>query len=112
LGLSYAYSSDNHVRVDVFHERLSPRRQAWIELYGILLLLLPFLALILIFSVPFVIDSFRFAEISQAPGGLPYRWAIKAALPIGFILLLLTTLGRLSRVWAFLFLGKTQSTES
>lgn len=103
LGLSYAYSTDSHVRVDVIHERLSDRHKAWVELYGILLLLLPFIALILIFSIPFVIDSFRFAEISQAPGGLPYRWAIKAMLPLGFALLLLATLARLHRVWAFLF---------
>lgn len=107
VGLSFAYSGDNHVRVDVLHERLSPRRKAWIELYGILLLLLPFIVLILVFSMPFVADSFRFNEISQAPGGLPYRWVIKAALPIGFFLLLLATLSRLSRVWTFLFLSET-----
>ena len=29
LGLSFAWSSDNHIRVDVLHERFSPRRQAW-----------------------------------------------------------------------------------
>ena len=103
LGLGYAYSTDSHVRVDVIHERLSHRHKAWVELYGILLLLLPFIALILTFSIPFVIDSFRFAEISQAPGGLPYRWAIKAMLPLGFSLLLLATLARLHRVWTFLF---------
>ena len=106
VGLSFAYSGDNHVRVDVLHERLSPRRKAWIELYGILLLLLPFLVLIIVFSLPFVADSFRFSEISQAPGGLPYRWVIKAVLPFGFFLLLLATLSRLSRVWTFLFLSK------
>jgi len=109
VGLSFAYSSDNHIRVDVLHERLSPRRKAWIELYGILLLLLPFLTLVIVFSLPFVADSFRFGEISQAPGGLPYRWAIKAVLPIGFFLLLLATLSRLSRVWTFLFLSKATS---
>ncbi len=107
IGLSYAYSGDNHIRVDVLHERLSPRRKAWVELYGILLLLLPFLLLILIFSVPYVADSFRFNEVSQAPGGLPYRWLIKAMLPIGFFLLLLSTLARLTRVWSFLFLSQT-----
>lgn len=108
MGLSYAYSGDNHIRVDVLHERLSPRRKAWVELYGILLLLLPFLLLILIFSIPFVADSFRFSEISQAPGGLPFRWLIKAMLPIGFFLMLLSTLARLSRVWSFLFLTQAK----
>ena len=109
LGLSYAYSSDNHVRVDVLHERLSARHKAWVELYGILLLLLPFLTLIIVFSVPFVAESFAFSEVSQAPGGLPYRWLVKSLMPIGFILLLFSTLGRLSRVWAFLFLRQSFS---
>lgn len=103
VGLSYALQADAHVRVDVLHERLQPRTQAWIELYGIVLLLLPFIALILIFSVPFVTSSFAVSERSQAPGGLPLRWLIKAALPLGFALLLLATTARLSRVWAALF---------
>jgi TRAP-type mannitol/chloroaromatic compound transport system permease small subunit len=103
LGLAYAYQADAHIRVDVLHERLSERAQAWIELYGILLFLLPFIILILIFSVPFVLVSVQLNEVSQAPGGLPFRWLIKAALPVGFSLLLLAAISRLSRVWSFLF---------
>jgi TRAP-type mannitol/chloroaromatic compound transport system permease small subunit len=103
FGMSYAYQSDAHIRVDVLHERLGPRTRAWIELYGIVLLLLPFIALVLIFSVAFVTQSYRLNEVSQAPGGLPLRWLIKAALPAGFLLLLVAVVSRLSRVWAFLF---------
>jgi len=103
LGMSYAYQADAHIRVDVLHERFSPTTQAWIELYGIVLLLLPFLALVLIFSVPFVWQSFKLSEVSQAPGGLPLRWLIKAMLPLGFLLLLLAALSRLTRVWAQIF---------
>ncbi|MEJ6684050.1 MAG: TRAP transporter small permease subunit, partial [SAR86 cluster bacterium] len=43
FGLSVAYSSDSHIRVDVVRERLSPQTQAWVEWYGILVLLLPFI---------------------------------------------------------------------
>jgi TRAP-type mannitol/chloroaromatic compound transport system permease small subunit len=103
LGLGYALQSDNHVRVDVVHERLSPRAQAWIELYGIILLLLPFCALILIYSVPFVSFSWAMNEVSASPGGLPLRWLIKAMLPIGFALLAIAAISRLTRVWSFLF---------
>jgi len=103
LGLSYAYQSDAHIRVDLLHEHWSARTRAWIELYGTLLLLFPFLALVLLFSVPFVESSFVLGEVSQAPGGLPLRWLIKSMLPLGFTLLLLAALSRLSRVWALLF---------
>jgi TRAP-type mannitol/chloroaromatic compound transport system permease small subunit len=89
--------------VDVVHERLSPRAQVWIELYGIVLLLLPFCALILIYAVPFVSFSWAMDEVSASPGGLPLRWLIKAMLPIGFALLALAAISRLTRVWSFLF---------
>jgi TRAP-type mannitol/chloroaromatic compound transport system permease small subunit len=112
LALGYGVQTDSHIRVDVLHERFPPTLQAWFELYGILLFLLPFIALMLTFSVPFVAASFALSEISNAPGGLPFRWAIKAMLPIGFFLLLLATLARLSRVWRFLFAVEAESAES
>ena len=109
LGLSYAYQADAHIRVDVLHERFSPSLKAWIELYGILLFLLPFVAVMLIYSVPFVIASYQLSEVSQSPGGLPFRWVIKAMLPVGFGLLLLAAISRLTRVWSFLFFNASES---
>ena len=103
FGLSYTYVADDHVRVDVLRERMKPVTQAWIELYGTLLLLLPFLLLIIVYATPFVYYSFQLSEISEAPGGLPYRWAVKALLPIGFLFLLAATISRLSRLTSFLF---------
>lgn len=103
LSLGYGVQTDSHIRVDVLHERFSPTLKAWFEFYGILLFLLPFVTLMLVFSIPFVASSFELSEISNAPGGLPLRWAIKAMLPIGFFLLALAALSRLSRVWKFLF---------
>jgi TRAP-type mannitol/chloroaromatic compound transport system permease small subunit len=103
VGLSYCVESDSHIRVDFLHERFSGRLQAWVELYGILLLLLPFVALLLIFSLPFIAHSFEISEVSSAPGGLGFRWAIKAALFAGFALLGLSAISRLTRVCAYLF---------
>ena len=103
LGIGYTFQADGHVRVDVIHERLSPKIQAWLELYGIVLCVLPFAALVLIYTVPFVATSFALGEVSVSPGGLPYRWFIKSMLFIGFFLLLLAAVSRLSRVWAYLF---------
>lgn len=103
LALGYALLTDSHIRVDVLHERFSPTLQAWVEFYGIVLFLLPFVVLVIVYSVPFVATSFALHEVSNAPGGLPFRWAIKAMLPAGFVLLGLAALSRLSRVWRFLF---------
>lgn len=101
--LAYAVESDDHIRVDFLRDGMSPRLRAWVELYGILLLLLPFVALVLVYSLPFIAHSFAQGEVSAAPGGLPFRWAIKASLFAGFALLGLAAVSRLLRVAAFLF---------
>ena len=103
LGIPYAFAADAHIRVDVLRERMSARTQAWIELYGILLLLLPFVALVVLFAVPFVGESWSSGEISPSPGGLPLRWLIKSALLVGFALLGLASMSRLLRVCSLLF---------
>jgi TRAP-type mannitol/chloroaromatic compound transport system permease small subunit len=110
IGLSYCVASDDHVRVDFIHARLRPRVRAWIELYGIVLLLLPFVLLIVVYGAPFVAYSFRSSEVSVAPGGLPFRWAIKSVLVIAFVLLGLAAGSRLLRVASFLF-GSTNTGE-
>lgn len=101
--LGYCVKNDSHIRVDALSERWSPRMRAWVDLYGIILLGLPFCALILTFSVPFVVDSYRTSEISASPGGLPARFLIKSALPVGITLLALAFLSRLLRVGRLLF---------
>jgi len=103
VGLAACMDSDNHIRVGVFHDRMHPRKQAWIELYGLLLLFFPFVLMMLWFSVPFIQYSYQISEISDAPGGLPYRWAIKSVLPISMLLLLVAGMSRLLRVSCFLF---------
>lgn len=103
VGLSYCMVFDSHVRVDIFHARFRLRTKAWVELFGILLFLAPFIYFILRYSVPFVERAYDIGEVSDAPGGLPMRWLIKAALPVAFVLLALSTLSRLLRVTALLF---------
>jgi len=101
-GLSYGVESDDHIRVDFLRRNISARTQAWIELYGILLLLLPFVALVMFYAVPFIGHSFALGEVSASPGGLPFRWLIKSALLVGFLLLAAAAVSRLLRVGAFL----------
>ena len=106
VGLGYAVVHDAHIRVDIVHERLSPVTRAWIDLYGITLFVLPFVVLMLVYAMPFITDSFITSETSPSPGGLPYRWLIKSMLFIGFALLGLAAVSRLTRLWAYLFLAR------
>ena len=103
LAQAWAAQGDGHVRIDVLAEHYPNRTKCWIELIGILVFLLPFIIVVLWYSVPFIAYSFRINEISEAPGGLSHRWAIKAFLFIGFALLAISTVARLSRVLKALF---------
>lgn len=103
IGLSYTLATDDHVRVDVLHERFSLRTKGWIELFGILLLLLPFLGAALWEAIPYFHSSYLQDETSQAPAGLPNRWILKGVLALSFLLLIVAALSRLLRVTALLF---------
>lgn len=102
VGLSYCFVHDDHVRVELLHDHFRPKVQAWVECLGLVFLLLPFLCIVAWYSVPFVAYAIETKEVSSAPGGLPYRWIIKAALPLAMGLLMLAAVSRLSRVIALI----------
>ncbi len=91
LGAAYTLKHGEHVRVDVVYQSrwLNDRQRAWIDLLGTLVLLIPFCILVIWSSWPFVTDAFMAAERSPDPGGLPFRWILKAVIPLAFILLAL-----------------------
>lgn len=93
--LAYGYVRNAHVRVDLVRERLGLRAKAMIELLGILFLLLPFLVVVIYFGSDFAHRAFTEGEVSSAGTGLPYRWIVKAFIPVGFALLLMAALSRI-----------------
>jgi len=93
--LGYAYVKGAHVRIDLVRERLGIRAKAWIEILGVVFFLLPFCALVITYGIDFVSVSFDQNEGSASGGGLPHRWIIKAALPIGISLLALSGIASL-----------------
>ena len=91
LAGGYALKHDGHVRLDLFYQSrfMNDRRRAWVNIFGSLVFLIPFCVLIISSSQTFVTQSWQFMEGSPDPGGLPYRWILKTAIPAGFSLLLL-----------------------
>ncbi len=102
LGLSYAMTWDDHVRVDLLYENFSEKAKAWVDLVGILIFLLPFIAMLLYFAGPFVMKAFEDGERSSSPAGLSNYWIIKSFLLLGLGLLALTALARLHRCWVMI----------
>lgn len=87
LGAAYTLQNDKHVRVDVFYHRFSEKGKAWVNLIGSIILLIPLCGIAFWESLSFVSSSFAVLETSPDPGGLPARYIIKSAIPIGFFLL-------------------------
>lgn len=88
LGASWTLQRDAHVRVDVLFGRLSPRKQAIIDVIGGLAFLIPFCVFGIWASVEYVLHSWQELEVSPDPGGLP-RYPIKTLIPVAFVLLIL-----------------------
>ena len=97
----YTLLRNEHVRIDVIAGRLSARAQAWIDLVGSLLFLLPMALIIGVLAWPEVADSFMRGEMSGDAGGL-LRWPVKLLIPLGFALLALQGVSELIKRIAFL----------
>lgn len=95
LGVPYTLRAGGHVRVDLIYERLSDKSQAWVDIFGTLFLLLPFCALVAWYGYGFAMESYNLGETSGDPGGLPYRWFIKAVIPFSFVAMVISGFGLL-----------------
>ncbi len=91
LGAAHTQHHNAHVRLDlVYHSRwFSDRHRALLDVLGTICFLIPFCLLVIFSSTEFVYQAMLHGEGSPDPGGLPQRWLIKAAIPAGFVLLLL-----------------------
>lgn len=94
LGAAYGLNHDVHVRVDVMYERLSAKTQAWIDLVGTIVFLVPFSLMMLWVSYPAVRSSWQIREQSPDPGGLP-RYPIKILIIVSFVLLVLQAISQM-----------------
>ena len=102
IGAAYTFKEDAHVRVDLFYNQWSEKTKAWINISGILLLLLPWCLIVIRAAQKYAMNAYRIRESSPDPGGLPARYLIKFAVVIGFLLLLLQALSVLLKSIAVL----------
>lgn len=89
LGAAYTLKHDGHVRVDIFYRGMSARRQAWVDLLGTLLLLVPVCLFIAWASWDYVAASWALREGSRETSGLPGVYLLKTAIPLMAVLVLL-----------------------
>jgi TRAP-type mannitol/chloroaromatic compound transport system permease small subunit len=91
FGISYALRHGEHVRVDVVYQYFKPRTKRAVELITAVVAML--LSLIVIWlCIPYVWQSWSIGEGTANPGGIDYRYVIKAFIPIGFALFFIQSL--------------------
>ena len=88
LGASQVLRVNEHVRVDVLYGMYGGKGQAIVDLAGLLLFMLPVMALMVYYAWPLFLKMYMSGEMSSNAGGL-IRWPVMLLLPLGFALLFL-----------------------
>jgi len=101
IGMSYALRHNDHVRVDIFYDGFSPRLRRIIDLMAAIMMVV-ISVIIVKLSINFVYQAYSIGEGSPDPGGLPYRFLLRAFIPLGFILLAMQAVANAIRSALFL----------
>jgi len=101
LAAGYTLLRQEHVKIDVVLSRFSKRTQIKVEIFGLLVFLLPFVVTVISLVWPLVVKAYLTGEMSSNAGGL-IRWPVFALVPVGFTLLGLQGLSELVKRFAFL----------
>jgi len=107
LGAGYTLLHGGHVRVDIFYRGASNRFRAWVDVFGVLVLLTPMMLVVLLYSQGFVTRSWMRLEGSSEAGGLPGLFILKTVIPAFCVLMLLQGASLLAR--SLLVLGGDES---
>jgi TRAP-type mannitol/chloroaromatic compound transport system permease small subunit len=101
LCAAYTLLRNEHVRIDVLLHRLPKRTQIWVDVFGFVFFMVPFVLLMVYLSWPVFMRAFVSGEMSENAGGL-IRWPVYLLAPIGFALLTLQAVSELIKRIAFL----------
>jgi TRAP-type mannitol/chloroaromatic compound transport system permease small subunit len=86
LAAAYTLKHNEHIRIDIFYGSRSRRTQHWIDLFGHVFFLMPFVLLMAWMTIPYALQAWRSGQVSTNAGGLVI-WPARAILAAGFILL-------------------------
>lgn len=84
----YALLRKEHIRIDIVASHLSEKANHRIALFGHIFFLMPLCLIMIYYSWPYFMESYRIGELSSNAGGL-LRWPAKLMIIIGFVLLML-----------------------
>jgi TRAP-type mannitol/chloroaromatic compound transport system permease small subunit len=111
IGMAYALLHDGHLRVDLIYVKLPERARLAVD-FAASLIGVVFSGLVIYLAWKYVLQSYAIGEGSPDPGGLPYRYVLKAFIPLGFALLLLYSIAEAIHAWLALVTGEDRSRAS
>jgi len=95
----WAYSEDEHVRVDVFYRNASSEYKKIVNVLGLFFFLLPTIGVLSYYAIDFVSASWSVKEISTEPGGLNVVYIQKSFIFLFPIVLALAGIKELYKIW-------------
>ena len=101
FGASQVLRVNEHVRVDLAYARYSTHGKVYVDIFGLIVFLIPVMVTMVYFSWPLFLDKFHSGEMSQSAGGL-IRWPVALTMPLGFSLLILQAVSELIKRVAWL----------
>ena len=101
LGAPLVLKLNEHVRVDIFYGKLKGNGPVYVDLFGLILFLLPVMATLVWLSFPLFLKMYLTHEMSSTAGGL-VRWPAMLMLPLGFAWMLLQGLSEIIKRVAYL----------
>ncbi len=103
MTFGFGYLFNAHVRVDIFREAVSRRKQVWIETIGLIVCALPFLIVMIYYSWAMTYASYTQGEGSESQVGIGMRFIIKSFLITGFSVALMAVMATLLRCFGYLW---------
>ena len=95
----WAYSEDEHVRVEIFYRNSSAEYKKLVNVLGILFFLLPTIGVLSYYAIDFVAASWSVKEISTEPGGLNFVYIQKSFIFLFPLVLALAGIKELYKTW-------------
>jgi TRAP-type C4-dicarboxylate transport system permease small subunit len=104
IAFSLALMGRNHIRVDVFHEMLPQRAQAWLN-WAAIVSMAAFSGLIAIVAFKVITDTMQYRSTAPTPWQTPLLWP-QSVWYAGLVVFALLTLGYALRATKLLFTGE------
>ncbi len=101
VGAPHVLKLNEHVRVDLIYGKLRGNHPVYVDLFGLVVFLLPVIGLLTYLSWAYFLNTFTSGEMSPNAGGL-IRWPVTLSMPLGFGLVLLQGVAEIIKRCAYL----------